>query len=136
MRALTVLYDGLCPLCERCRHFLESARQRIPLRVIDCHSAEARQRFGRIPGLGRELVAIDDEGQYWIGPAAFVMCLWALEPFAAIAALMLWSPVRPITIALFGWISENRRTIGAWTGAPPCSGAHCGVADGHAGPYR
>lgn len=136
MHTLTVLYDGACPMCERCRDFLAAARQRVPLRLVDCHSVEARRRFGRVPGLGRELVVVDDTGHFWIGPAAFVMCLWALERGRALATLLLTAPLLPLAIAVFAWVSNHRGSLGPWLGVPACEGGHCGVAHDHSGPYR
>lgn len=137
MRALTVLYDGACPLCERCRDWLARAPQLVPLTLLDCHSPDARRRFGRIPGLGRELVVADETGRFWIGPAAFVMCLWALRGWRTIASAMLIAPLRPLAILVFTWLSDHRGGLGRLLGVPACSEGHCGVEPRHAaGPYR
>jgi len=136
MQSLTVLYDGACPFCVRCRDWLARSRQRIPLRLIDLHSMDARRVYGRVPGDGRELVVVDDAGRYWIGPAAFVMCLWALERWAGVAWFALLAPIRPIAVAFFVLLRMNRKTAAAMLGLPACTEGHCGVPREQAGPYR
>lgn len=135
MRAMTVLYDGGCPFCVRCALWLARSRQRIPLMPVDCTTPAARARYQRIRGLGRELVVVDDAGRYWVGPAAFLMCLWALEAWHALAALLLLAPLRPLAIAVFSAITANRTWIATVVGMPRCEG-HCDLAHAHAGPYR
>lgn len=136
MRAMTVLYDGDCPFCVRCQAWLARSPQRVPLLAIDCRSDLARNRYARIPGLGRELVVVDDEGRFWVGPAAFVMCLWALEGWSWLVWWMLSGPLLPLTIALFAAITVNRATLASLVGMPSCEEGHCGIAHAHAGPYR
>jgi predicted DCC family thiol-disulfide oxidoreductase YuxK len=135
--ALTVLYDGACPLCERCRDWLARSPQIVALDLVDCRSPDARRRFGRVPGLGAELVVVDARGRYWVGPAAFVMCLWALRGWRAVASLLVLAPLLPLTIAAFTWLSHHRGALGRFFGGPACSAGHCGTPHLRtAGPYR
>lgn len=136
MQTLTVLYDGSCPFCVRCGEWLARSAQRIPLRLVDMRSEGARRAYGRIPGDGRELMVVDDAGRYWLGPAAFLMCLWALEHWATIAWLALLAPFRPFAIAFFALVSANRTTVASVLGVPSCESGHCGVSETHGGPYR
>lgn len=136
MEPLTVLYDGACPFCERCRRWLDRAAQHVTLRPLDCHAPEVRARFGRVPGFGHELVVIDGSGRFWIGPAAFLVCLWALAHWRWVAYVLLLAPLRPLAVAAFGWASAHRRTLGTLLGVPVCPAGHCGVAPAPAGPYR
>ena len=76
---LTVVYDAQCALCVRCRTWMESEPALVPLTFLASNSAEARRRLGALPWLGQELIVIADDGRGWVGPAAFVTCLWALE---------------------------------------------------------
>ncbi|WP_455352547.1 thiol-disulfide oxidoreductase DCC family protein [Streptomyces sp. SYSU K217416] len=80
VRALTVLYDSQCSLCVHLRNWLLRQRQLVPLDMVPAGSAEARRRY---PGLDhartlREITVIGDRGQIYAGPAAWIVCLWAL----------------------------------------------------------
>ena len=136
VRELTVLYDGACPLCVVCRDWLARSAQRIPLRLLDIHGDVVRSTYGRVPGDGVALVVVDDAGRYWLGPAAFLMCLWALERWAAVAWLALCAPLRPLTVASFALVSANRAALGSLLGVPSCESGHCGLPPSHGGPYR
>ena len=55
----------------------------VPLVFVACSGAEARARYGDIPWLGDELIVVGDGGEVWVGPAAFLTCLWALATGAS-----------------------------------------------------
>lgn len=78
-RKLTVLFDETCAVCRRCQHWLARQPSYVELELVAAGSAEAHARFGRVPGLGSELVVVSETGQAWVGPPAFLMCLWALR---------------------------------------------------------
>lgn len=80
VKGLTVLYDAQCPLCVHLRHWLRGQRQLVPLDLVPAASAEAVARF---PGLDHtstleEITVVGDRGQVYRGPAAWIVCLWAL----------------------------------------------------------
>lgn len=134
MRGLLVLYDSACPFCVRCRAWLEAREPLVPLIFQCCRSVEARQRYGRIENLGRDLVVVDEHGRYWTGPSAFVMCLWALAAFRGIASACASRLLWPLARALFEWVSLRRETLSGLTGTP-CTGESCGLPPA-ASPYR
>ncbi|WP_433342083.1 thiol-disulfide oxidoreductase DCC family protein [Streptomyces sp. CA-253872] len=87
VRGLTVLYDADCPLCAYVRQWLGHRRQLVPLTFVPAGSAEAAARF---PGLDQaatlaEITAVGDGGQVYRGPAAWIVCLWALREYRALA---------------------------------------------------
>ncbi|MET9493244.1 DCC1-like thiol-disulfide oxidoreductase family protein [Streptomyces sp. NPDC006552] len=90
VRRLTVLYDAECPLCTFARGWLARQRQLVPLEFVAAGSAEAR---GRFPGLDHaatlsDITVIDDGGRLYRGPAAWVVCMWALREHRATAHRM------------------------------------------------
>jgi predicted DCC family thiol-disulfide oxidoreductase YuxK len=81
----TVLYDARCGLCVHLRHWLTKQRQLVPLELIPAGSEAARRRY---PGLDhratlQEITVIGDRGQIYRGPAAWIVCLWALADHRA-----------------------------------------------------
>ena len=81
MKALTVLYDAGCPICRAARRWLAGRPQLVPLDFVPAGSAAARLRF---PGLDhdatlRDITVVADTGEVYVGDAAWLACLWALE---------------------------------------------------------
>jgi predicted DCC family thiol-disulfide oxidoreductase YuxK len=129
MRRLTILYDADCPLCARCRQFMESHEALVELEFVPCGSAEARARFGQVPWLGDELVVVSDEGDVWAGPAAFVMCLWALRDYREWSHRFSGPALAPLARRFFKAVSDRRKRW--FKAAPRCTDGRC-----RAGVYR
>ncbi|MCX3059009.1 thiol-disulfide oxidoreductase DCC family protein [Streptomyces beihaiensis] len=90
VRRLTVLYDAECGLCAFAREWLSGQRQLVPLEFVPAGSAAARTRF---PGIDHaetltDITVIGDGGQVYRGPAAWVVCMWALREHRATAHRM------------------------------------------------
>jgi predicted DCC family thiol-disulfide oxidoreductase YuxK len=135
MPRLLVLYDSFCPFCARCREWLEHREQDVRLVFLCCRSDEARARYGAIRGMGRELVVIDERtGWYWIGPAAFVLCLWALSSWRWISKVAALAFVWPFARELFALVSDYRGLLSGVFG-PACTGEQCGLPPARS-PYR
>ncbi|WP_327353911.1 thiol-disulfide oxidoreductase DCC family protein [Streptomyces sp. NBC_01304] len=90
VRRLTVLYDAECSLCTVVRKWLARQAQLVPLDLVPAGSDEARRRF---PGLDHgttldDITVIGDGGQVYLGPAAWVVTLWALREYRPMAHRM------------------------------------------------
>ena len=136
---LVVVYDETCELCRRARAWLAGQTTFVPLELLAAGSAEAHQRYGSLPWLGEELVVVDQDGQAWIGPAAFLMAMWATHRYRHWSYRLSGPAFAPLAEQFFHRISNKRRRIGALlvTGArstgfpapthrrdpPPCT--HC-----------
>jgi predicted DCC family thiol-disulfide oxidoreductase YuxK len=83
VRRLTVLYDAQCSLCVHLRQWLSHQRQLVPLDLVPAGSDEARRRYPRLDHARtlREITVIGDKGQIYAGPAAWIVCLWALAEY-------------------------------------------------------
>jgi predicted DCC family thiol-disulfide oxidoreductase YuxK len=131
---LVVLFDGRCPFCVRVREWLESEEQLVPFAVVDAYSAEAKS-WGTIPWMRRELVVVSDRGHVWAGPAAFILCFWALRRFRWLASFLAGPFVLPLAEMFFRALSTSRGRLGWAIGVPECEHGQCGVPSA-AGPYR
>jgi predicted DCC family thiol-disulfide oxidoreductase YuxK len=120
MNRLTVLYDGTCALCLRCREFLANSRSFVPLELLACQSADARERFGAVPWLGEELVVVSDEGDVWVGPAAFLVAMWALSDYREWSYRLSGPALAPLAERFFVAISSQRRRVSTFLGKPRC----------------
>jgi predicted DCC family thiol-disulfide oxidoreductase YuxK len=120
MNRLTVLYDGTCALCLRCRDFLANSRSLVPLELLPCQSPDARERFGAVPWLGEELVVVSDDGDVWVGPAAFLVAMWALADYREWSYRLSGPALAPLAERFFVAISSQRRQIATLLGNPRC----------------
>ena len=112
-RALTVLYDPGCGLCQRCRTWMLGQASYVPLAFLPCSGEEARRRFGDLPWVGDELVVVGDGGEVWAGPAAFLVCLWALVDWREWSYRLAGPAFAPLAERFFLVLSSRRRAVGA-----------------------
>ncbi|QHC22548.1 thiol-disulfide oxidoreductase DCC family protein [Streptomyces sp. GS7] len=87
VRRLTVLYDAQCPLCAFLRDWLGRQRQLVPLELVPAGTQEARRRLPELDHTTtlEEITVVGDGGQVYRGPAAWVVCLWALDRYRPLA---------------------------------------------------
>jgi predicted DCC family thiol-disulfide oxidoreductase YuxK len=133
---LTVLYDETCPLCVRCRNWMLGQPAYVEINFLACQSDEARRRFGDVPWLGEELVIVSDDGDVWAGPAAFLMCLWALRDWRDWSYTLSGPTLLPLAERFFHLISSRRRRIGALLGPNRCDKRGCRHDAERLEPYR
>ena len=134
MEALTVLYDPACALCVRCRSWMLEQASFVRVLFLAATSDEARRRYGAVPWLGEELVVINESGEVWAGPAAFLMCLWALPAWREWSYTMSGPSLAPLAARFFHAISGNRHFINRWleVASVPLGGGHDRCVPGEA----
>jgi predicted DCC family thiol-disulfide oxidoreductase YuxK len=125
MKRLTVLYDAACPICVRCRDWLEKQPAYVALELLPCQSREAQRRYGDVPWLGAELVVVSDTGEVWAGPAAFLVALWALEGYREWSYLLSGESFSTMAERFFVALSSKRRWLAGWLTHPECNGDRC-----------
>jgi predicted DCC family thiol-disulfide oxidoreductase YuxK len=131
VRGLTVLWDETCELCLRCRTWLGDQPALVPMRFVPCGSDEARTRYGSIPWLGEELVVVSDDGEVWAGPAAFLVCLWALAEWREWSYTLSASALTPLVERFFQALSSRRRAIAAFLVRDTCAEGTCRAPSAH-----
>lgn len=125
IKQLFVLYDAGCPLCVRCRHWMEQKTAYVQLIFLEARSPEAFARFGEVPWLGQELVVVSDSGQVWAGPAAFLVALWALADYREWSYRLSGDTLSKVAEPFFKALSNRRKWIAAWFLHPECSNGSC-----------
>lgn len=133
MTRLTVLYDEGCEVCRRAREWMLSSPLLVPVELVPAGSFEALSRFGPLPA-DDELWVVSDTGDAWVGPAAFVMCLWALADHRWLAELLASPLLAPLARRFFRAFSSRRRALSAFLDDSRCGEHGCSVV--HDGPYR
>ena len=128
---LLVLYDGQCSFCVRCRRWLETQDTYVRLTFLAAQSERAHELFGDdVPWLGEELVVVSDRGEVWVGPAAFLMCLWATRHYREWSYRLSAPSLAPLAERFFSAISSRRSTIARLLGpaksqSDPCADGQC-----------
>jgi predicted DCC family thiol-disulfide oxidoreductase YuxK len=108
VRRLTVLYDERCERCRRYAAWLRHQRFRVTVELLPAGSEAARSRYPHVvPWLARELVVVDNEARAWIGPPAFVMCLWAMDRGRTASFIATWPLIGRATNAFFRHLSKR-----------------------------
>jgi predicted DCC family thiol-disulfide oxidoreductase YuxK len=125
-RALIVLFDPTCSLCQRCRAWMLGQESYVRLTFLPCTGEEARRRFGDIPWLADELVVVGDGGEVWVGPAAFLVCLWALTEWREWSFRLAGPAFAPLAERFFLFLSSKRRSVAALFDHE-CQGGSCRV---------
>jgi predicted DCC family thiol-disulfide oxidoreductase YuxK len=123
--AITVVYDEQCELCRRCRHWLAARRTHVPVRFIAAGSPEARRRWPDVEWLGVELVVVGDGGQLWVGPAAFLVCLWATVQYRPWSYRLASPAMAPMARGFVHRVSKERHRFGRTVA---CSDGTCAEA--------
>ncbi len=137
MRELILLYDRSCAICVRCRRWMERQRAYVRVTFLAADSEEARARFGAIPWLGDELVAVSDRGEVWAGPAAFLLALWALEDYREWSFRLSGETTSRLAERFFAALSHRRRWLAGWLAHEECASGRCHALGPHAtSPYR
>ena len=129
-----MLYDGSCMLCVRCAEWIAGKPAALRLELIPAGSSEARTRYPAF-GLGEELVVVSDDGQVWLGPSAFVMCLWALRDTRDLSELLAEPPMSFLARRFFNAFSSSRGVISGFIEPGRCGEQGCTLPTPRA-PYR
>jgi predicted DCC family thiol-disulfide oxidoreductase YuxK len=113
---ITVLFDAECGFCCRCRDWMLRQSRFIDIEFIRKESIWARNRYPNIHSAEDELLVIDDEGGIYRGPAAFIMCLYALVEYRAWSLRLATPALMPFARKGFELVSTRRHRINEWLG--------------------
>ncbi|MFY9588140.1 MAG: DCC1-like thiol-disulfide oxidoreductase family protein [Actinomycetota bacterium] len=113
---LTILYDERCAVCRRARDWLLTQPCLVEVELMAAGSIEATERYGSFPWLGSELIAVDDQGRAWVGPAAFIAAMWATRRYRSWAYRLSRPHLAPHAERFFHWISLHRDRWSVWLG--------------------
>lgn len=121
----TVVYDDQCELCRRCRHWLATQPTLVELRFLSTSEAAAEQRYGHLPFYRVELMVISDEGHAWIGPEAFIMCLWATRRWRGLSYKISGPTFGSLAERFFHALSSKRSVVSGMLAPHRCETGTC-----------
>lgn len=113
MNTLTIFHDPDCGLCAQFKRWLISQDSYPDLQFIPYNSAQARARLPIIDDLdaGGEIIVIADDGRWWQGPSAWLICLWALKRYREWSYRLATPSLMPTVERLCHLLSENRLQV-------------------------
>lgn len=122
---LTVVYDEQCELCRRCRRWLATQPTHVELQFLATGDTRAVARYAHLPWYRIELMVITDTGVAWVGPEAFLMCLWATRRYRSMSYRISARAVRPMVEKLFHTVSANRSLVSGMLTPHRCESDAC-----------
>lgn len=135
-QTLTVVYDDHCQLCLRCRAWLQRSTQLVPLAFVAASDEAGVRQLGLDPSIlpvGDELIVVgqpspEQPQPIWVGPDAFITCLWALAEHRDLSIRLQKPALRPVAKRAFHALSLGRGTISSALAstAPFVDAADCG----------
>jgi predicted DCC family thiol-disulfide oxidoreductase YuxK len=110
---LFVLYDASCGLCSSFRTWLQGQHMQTPLNLVPLQSPTLEQQFIGIRAHHpeKEILVVDERGALYKGPAAWVMCLWALTEYRGLAFRLASPELLPFVQKVCTLLSSNRLTL-------------------------
>lgn len=119
VRRLSILYDGRCTLCLRCKVWLQRQPAFVALEFVDQNMAACGRRFPTLvlrragDDAPEELVVVADDGRVWRGGGAWLMVLWALRAYRPLSVRLARSPAgRVLARRAFALVSAHRDWVG------------------------
>jgi predicted DCC family thiol-disulfide oxidoreductase YuxK len=110
MNSLTIFYDPACGLCCGFRQWLEKQGLWVAIEFIGYQTLEAEVRFPGIRSIkaDKECVVLADDGRWWQGADAWIVCLWATREYRLWSSRLASPVFRPLIGNVVHLVSSNR----------------------------
>jgi predicted DCC family thiol-disulfide oxidoreductase YuxK len=99
----------------------------VELRFLATSDPVVRELYGDQPWYKVELMILDDLGRGWVGPEAFLMCLWATKRWRSMSFRLTGTAFAPLAERFFHALSANRSLVSGMLSAHHCDGDTCHV---------
>lgn len=122
---LTVVYDENCELCRRCRQWLATQPTHVELQFLAAGEPRVAELYGDLPWYRIELMVVTDTGVAWVGPEAFLMCLWATRRWRPMSFRLSGRALKPMVTSFFHTLSANRSLVSGVLTPHRCESDSC-----------
>ncbi len=116
MKRLMVFYDPDCGFCCSVREWAERQPTYLPVSFLSRETDFGRHVREQLGNVDDDLIVVADDGAYYRGPDAFVVVLWAMTEFRALAGRLASPLVRPFARQAFALVSQGRGALSAVLG--------------------
>lgn len=110
VKRIYVLYDESCGVCSRLRSWIIEQPAYLEIEFVPAGSDDARRLFPELchdDGV-TDLLVVTDEGDVYIGSAAWIICLYALVEYRDWSYRFARGPLRPLARQAWELLSANR----------------------------
>ncbi|HXS93335.1 MAG TPA: DCC1-like thiol-disulfide oxidoreductase family protein [Candidatus Limnocylindrales bacterium] len=107
--SITVVYDATCGICTFAKDWLQKQAALVELQFLSAGSDGVRRTFPQLSS--RELAAVADTGEVWIGNSAWIICLWALRDYRDLAVRLTSPGLLHLAREAFMVVSKNRLAL-------------------------
>ncbi|HEX8001759.1 MAG TPA: DCC1-like thiol-disulfide oxidoreductase family protein [Mycobacteriales bacterium] len=113
MRSLTVLYDPTCNLCCKAAAWVHDQEKYLPVYLLAAGSPAARTTFPNIDheATRNQLTVVGDGGEVYYDERGWLMVLWALRKYRAMALRFAQPGMLPAAKRFVLWVSRHRETL-------------------------
>jgi predicted DCC family thiol-disulfide oxidoreductase YuxK len=116
MKRLMVFYDPACAFCCSVREWAAQQPVFVPLSFISRESDFGKHVRRQLGDVDDDLIVVADDGSYYRGPDAFIVALWAMTDYRALAQRLASPLVRPFARQAFALVSSGRGALSAMLG--------------------
>jgi len=113
MNTLTIFYDPHCGLCTTFRLWLERQKKSVRVEFIGYSTPQAEQRMPNIRELhaDQDIIVLADDGRWWQGSAAWIVCLWTTFEYRAWSFRLAAPQWQPMVKRVVHALSTRRHRI-------------------------
>lgn len=113
MQTLTIFYDPRCGLCTAFRQWLERQKKSLRIEFLDYASEASLRRFPDIRTLraDQDIVVLADDGRWWQGSSAWLVCLWTTYEYRAWSFRFAAPQWQPLVKRIVHALSTRRHKI-------------------------
>lgn len=113
MNTLTIFYDPHCGMCTTFRLWLDRQKKSVRVEFIGYATEQAEQRMPGIRQLhaDQDIVVLADDGRWWQGSAAWIVCLWTTFEYRAWSFRLATPQWQPMVKRVVHALSTRRHKI-------------------------
>jgi len=113
MKTLTIFYDPRCGMCSAFRQWIQRQVKTVYVEFVDYAGDEARRRFPGIEQMraGEDIVVLADDGRWWQGSSAWLVCLWTTVEYRGWAYRFAGESWKPLVKKFVHALSTRRHAI-------------------------
>ena len=106
-------FDARCGLCVKFRGWMEMQPKWVAVEFLPYDSVAAAERFPGLVSIGadRDVVVLANDGRWWQGTGAWLVCLWATREYRVWSYRLAAPGLQSLVKKAVNLLSDNRISI-------------------------